>query len=53
MNNLAYVEVEENSARESCKLVLAYTRGEDSAKENAKLVESIVDHLLAIGSMPA
>ena len=33
MNNLAYVEVEETSVPESCKLILAYSRDEDSAKE--------------------
>ncbi len=53
MNNLAIVEVEEMSAVESRKPVLAYTRGENSAKSNAKIVESIVDRQLANGSMPA
>ncbi len=53
MNNLAYKEVEETSVVETRKPVLAYSRDENSAKENAKLVESIVDYLLASGSMPA
>ncbi len=53
MNNLAYVEVEETSVPESCKLILAYSRNEDSAKGGAQIVESIVDRLLANGSMPA
>jgi hypothetical protein len=53
MNNLAHVEVEETSVPESCKLVLAYSRDEDSAKGTARLVESIVDRQLANGSMPA
>jgi hypothetical protein len=53
MNNLAIVEVEEMSDVETPKPVLAYTRGEDSAKEKAQLVESIVDYLLANGGMPA
>jgi hypothetical protein len=53
MNNLAIVEVEEKSVPESCKLVLAYSRDENSAKGNAKIVESIVDRQLANGSMPA
>jgi len=49
MNNLAYVEVEEKSVPESCQLILAYSRDEDSAN----VVESIVDRQLANGSMPA
>jgi hypothetical protein len=53
MNNLAYVEVEETSVPESCKLILAYSRNEDSANGNAQIVESIVDRQLANGSMPA
>ena len=53
MNNLAYVEVEETSVPESCKLILAYSRNEDSANSNAQIVESIVDRQLANGSMPA
>lgn len=53
MNNLAYVQVEATNVPESCKLVLAYSRGEDSAKSGAEIVQSIVDHQLAIGSMPA
>lgn len=53
MNNLAYVVVEETKVPESCKLILAYSRGEDSAKGTAQIVQSIVDHQLAIGSMPA
>ena len=53
MNNLAHLEVEETSVPESCKLVLAYSRDEDSAKTNTKVAESIVDYLLANGSMPA
>ena len=53
MNNLAYKEVEETSVVEIRKPVLAYSRDENKAKENAKLVQSIVDYLLASGSMPA
>ncbi len=53
MNNLAIVDMEEMSATETRKPVLAYTRIEDSAKEKVALVESIVDYLLANGSMPA
>ena len=53
MNNLAIVEVEEASVPASCKLVLAYSRDEDSAKNGTTSVKSIVDHQLAIGSMPA
>ena len=52
MNNLAYVEVEETSVPESCKLILAYSRNEDSAKVSAQIVESIVNRQLANGSMP-
>ena len=53
MNNLAIVEVEEIGVPESPKLVLAYSRGENSAKSSANIVESIVDRQLAHGSMPA
>jgi hypothetical protein len=53
MNNLAIVEVEEMSVVESRKPVLAYSRDENSAKSTVKVVESIVDRQLAIGSMPA
>jgi len=53
MNNLAIVEVEETSVPESCKLILAYSRDEDSAKSDSQIVESIVDRQLASGSMPA
>ena len=53
MNNLAYIEVDESSVPESCKLILAYSRDEDSAKEKARLVEAILDYQLAIGNMPA
>jgi hypothetical protein len=53
MNNLAIVEVEETSVIQNGKPVLAYTRDENSPREKAKLVESIVDYLLANGSMPA
>ncbi|MBV8071873.1 MAG: hypothetical protein JO270_18335 [Acidobacteriaceae bacterium] len=53
MNNLAIVEIEETTVVETGKPVLAYTRGENSAKSSAKVVESIVDRQLAIGSMPA
>ena len=53
MNNLAIVEVEEMSDVETPKPVLAYTRGARFCEENAQLVESIVDCLLANGGMPA
>ena len=53
MNNLAYIGVEETSVPESCKLILAHSRSEDSAKTAGDIVESIVDRQLAIGSMPA
>jgi hypothetical protein len=53
MNNLAYVEVEERNIPDSCKLILAYSWSEDSAKMNAQVVESILDRQLANGSMPA
>jgi hypothetical protein len=53
MKNLAHVEVEETSVPESCKLILAYSRDEGSAKGNAQIVESIVDRQLTIGGMPA
>ncbi len=52
MNNLAYQELEETGEIETCKPVLAYSRDETSARANARLVESIVDYLLANGSMP-
>jgi hypothetical protein len=53
MNNLAIVEVEESGVLESRQLVLAYSKDENLAKGSAKIVESIVDRQLAIGSMPA
>jgi hypothetical protein len=53
MNNLAYAVVEEMNMPESCKLILAHSRGEDYAKTNAQVVESIVDRQLANGSLPA
>jgi len=53
MKNLAIVEVEEDSVVEDWKLVLAYSRDEQSATSNAQIVDSIVDRQLANGSMPA
>ncbi len=53
MKNLAIVEVEELSVPESCKLILAYSRDENSANVTPKVVESIVDRQLANGSMAA
>jgi len=53
MNNLAIVEMEEISVVETRKPVLAYSRSENLAKDNAQIVESIVDRQLAIGSLPA
>ncbi len=56
MNNLAMVEVVEQTSATTgnqLKPVIAYRREEKSAEEKAKLVESIVDYLLANGSMPA
>jgi hypothetical protein len=53
MNNLAYAEVEETSIPESCKLILAYSRDENSSESGTKIVESIVERQLANGSMAA
>ena len=53
MNNPAYVEVEETSLPESCKLILAYSRDKNSGDGGTKIVESLVDRQLANGLMPA
>lgn len=53
MNWVAIEAIEQHSVPESCKPILAYRQDEDSAKVPSKIVESIVDRRLAIGSMPA